>query len=141
MIGRNWQRKKIHKDNRKFLIEWSKKYKKIDTLNIECEDYKVKDYFHTLNLADSRVKFRERAGCLKTCRVSFPSARENLEARYLCHHCSQLDTGPRHWVNCNVYSQIIAKKGLNLSLDIDMISFYREIIHMRTKSDEPDNHN
>ena len=126
---------KIHDDNRKFLISWSKKYKKIDTLSLECEDYKMKDYFYELTLSDSRLKFRERSGCLNTCRVSFPSDRKNLEALYQCYHCSQLDTGPRHWVNCEVYSEIIARKGLNINLDIDMIKLYREIFKMRTNGD------
>ena len=78
-----WKRfvsEKIDSEDRKFIIDWSTKYKKIDTLSLECEDYEIKDYFFRLSLEESRVKFREHsAGCLKTCRTVCPSDIENIK--------------------------------------------------------------
>ena len=125
----------IHLENRQILIDWSRKYKKVDTLALECEEYKLKDYFSQLNLADSRLKFRERSGCLNTCRVAFPSANENIKASFKCFHCPQLDTGPNHWVNCSTYREIIKSKKLNISVETDLLTYYREIIRMRTNEE------
>ena len=46
----------IHLENRQTLIDWSKNYKKVDSLSLELEEYKVKGYFSQMNLADSRLK-------------------------------------------------------------------------------------
>ena len=112
-----WKRfvsEKIDRENRKFIIDWSTKYKKIDTLSLECEDYGIKDYFFKLSLEDSRVKFRERSGCLKTCRTACPSDIENIKANYKCFHCPDLDTGAIHWISCRYYSKLITTERLNL---------------------------
>ena len=37
--------RKIDTENREFIINWSRKYKKIDTLSLECEEYEMKNYF------------------------------------------------------------------------------------------------
>ena len=125
--------RKIHSDNREFLIEWSKKYKKVDTLDLECENYELKRYFLELDLASSRLKFRERSGCLLTCRTAFPSDLENIRVSFKCFHCPFLDTGPSHWVNCIHYKQIIISKKLNIGLQDELLTFYREVIKMRTQ--------
>ena len=62
---RNLINSKIHSDNRDFLLEWSQTYKKVDSLSLACENYEVNPYFNELNLYESRLKFRERSGCLK----------------------------------------------------------------------------
>ena len=101
-----WKRlisNRIDQDNRNFLINWSKTYKKIDTLSLECEDYEFKEYFSNLTLEYSRVKFRERSGCLRTCRTACPSDMGNIKANYKCFHCPELDTGAIHWRSCKFY--------------------------------------
>ena len=60
----NWKRlvaDKTDMENRQYLIDWSRKYKKLDILSLECENFKFKDYFNKLNLAESRLKFRLRS--------------------------------------------------------------------------------
>ena len=123
---------KTDMENREYIINWSKDYKKIDTLDLECEDYELKSYFSTLSLVNSRIKFRERSGCLKTCRVACPSDRDNIRAMYKCYHCPQIDTGPSHFKNCRVYLKIKEAKKLDLSDEADLMSYYSEIIKMRT---------
>ena len=101
-------------------------------MKLECEDYQMKEYFFSLTLSDSRMKFRERSGCLKTCRVASPSDEENMRALYECFHCTQIDTGPNHWISCSVYSKFISEKGLDIRQDACLMQYYRHIIKMRT---------
>ena len=93
----------------------------------------VKRYFLELDLASNTLKFRERSGCLLTCRTAFPSDLENTRVSFKCFHCPFLDTGPSHWVNCIHYKQIIISKKLNIGLQEDLLTFYREVIKMRTR--------
>ena len=58
---RKFVKRNLNIENRDFLIEWSEKYKKVDSLSLACEDYERKAYFDNLNLAQSRLKFRERS--------------------------------------------------------------------------------
>ena len=108
MIG-----EKIDSENRNFIIQWSMSYKKIDTLSLECEDYGIKDYLSKLSLADSRLKFRERSNCMKTCRMSFPSQPDNFKANFEClaKSCTEIDS-LSHWYRCKVYSKIIKSQNL-----------------------------
>ena len=124
--------RKIDSENREFIINWSRKYKKIDTLSLECEEYEMKSYFFSLSLQDSRMKFRERSGCLKTCRVACPSDPANIKAAFKCYECDDLDTGPSHWLNCRVYSKIITERNLDISKDLDLMQYYKLIIQLRT---------
>ena len=109
------------------MIEWSEKYKKVDTLSIACEEYKRKDYLSKLNLAQSRLKFRERSNCMKTCRVHYSSDKENIRALFQCHHCDKIDSFPIHWRTCESYSKFRESKCLDN--DIDLINYYQQIIN------------
>ena len=133
MDFKRYVREKIHSENREYLINWSKSYKKIDSLSLGCENYEFKKYFHELNLADSRIKFRERSSCMKTCRTMFPSDKENIKAMFQCYasSCSEIDI-LSHWKYCKVYSEIWKSKNLNLEKDSDLIRFYKEVIKSRT---------
>ena len=105
----NWRQLVFGKtdlENRQYLINWSRKYKKIDTLSLECENYELKDYFNKLNLAESRLKFRQRSNSVYTCRTMFSSDPENIRAKYECFHCPNLDI-LSHWSHCSEYSKIL----------------------------------
>ena len=104
----------------------------LDTLSVECENFEIKDYFNKLNLAESRLKFRLRSNSVYTCRTMFSSDPENFKANFECFHCHKLDI-LSHWKYCSEYSKIIKSKKLNLNTDADLLEFYREVIHMRTK--------
>ena len=76
---RNLVRKKITEMNRNYLIEWSRSYKKLDYLSLANEEFGLKEYFTILGLDQARLKFRERAKCIKTCKVHFPSDWRNIK--------------------------------------------------------------
>ena len=121
---------------KKFIINWSSKYKRINTLSLECEEFEIKDYFFKLSLEESRVKFRERSGCLKTCRTASPSDMDNIKTSYKCFHCNDIDMGPIHWISCSFYSKLITTKRLNLNDDAQLIKYYKDIIKIRTEVSE-----
>ena len=66
-------RRKITMENREFLIDMARKYKKIDYLEMACEEEGMKDYFLRLDLNSACVKFMERALCIPPCMSRYPS--------------------------------------------------------------------
>ena len=119
---------KIEGENRDYLLEWSRKYKKLDYLSLGCEDYEVKPYFHKLNLAQSRIKFWERSKSMKYCRTSQPSDKHNLKVSLRCYHCQKFDL-LSHWYSCPRYSNL--RKSKNLEDDFQLTNDFSEIMRMR----------
>ena len=119
---------KIESENRDYLFERSKYYKKLDYLSLGCEDYEVKPYFHKLNLAQSRIKFWERSKTLKYCRTSHPSEESNLKVSMRCFECEKVDL-LSHWSSCSGYAHL--RKSKNLDDDFDLTNYYSEIIKLR----------
>ena len=125
---------KIKDENREHLVRWSEKYKKVDSLSIGCEEYERKEYLNKLNLAQSRLKFRERSNCMKTCRVHYSSDKENIRALFKCYHCDKVDSFPVHWKTCEVYSKFRELKCLDN--DVDLLNYYQQIINLRISEQE-----
>ena len=126
-----WKRyvnRKLRIENRDFLIQWSEKYKKVDSLSLACEEYERKDYFSKFNLAQSRIKFRERSKCMTTCRVDYPSDPGNIKAMFQCFHCDKIDI-LSHWRECKVYEKFRESKSLDN--DADLVEYYQQIINLR----------
>ena len=119
--------------NREFILENSKKYKKLNYLSIACEKYGLKEYFHNLNLSDCRLKFRERAKCMTSCRIDYPSDIENIRAQFKCYHCDEVDNGSLHWKSCSGYEHLRINR--NLESDVDLCGYYRDIINLRGQSE------
>ena len=128
---------KINLENRDFSIKWSEQYKKLDSLSLACEEYKRKDYFNELNLAQSRLKYRERSRTLSTCRFDYSSDQANIKALYQCFHCSQIDIGGSHWRVCEGYSRFRMNK--NLENDVDLVTYFKQIIELRKNEIQENN--
>ena len=124
-------RKNIADLNRNFIIENSKRYKKLDYYSMGCEEFGLKDYFLNLNLADGRLKFRERCKTMSTCKMDYPSDINNIKSLFTCHHCEEIDSVSLHWKSCSAYSQF--RDNRNLDADADLCAYYRDIINMRNQ--------
>ena len=94
-----------------------------------CEEFGLKAYFHNLNLADSRLKFRERSQCMTSCRLDYPNDRENIKSMFSCHHCDEIDSVALHWKYCEAYRHL--RENRNLDIDSDLCGYYRDIIKLR----------
>ena len=92
------------------------------------EVYGLKDYFRNLNLADSRIKFRERVSCMTSCRMHFPSDPANIKALFECT-CGQIDN-LNHWKHCIDYAHL-SEKVLDWNDDVQDVNFYRGVIKSR----------
>ena len=125
----------IDSENREFLVEQSKKYKKIDHLSMAVEDYKIKDYFFHFNLAKARIKFKERSNCMSTCKTHYTSDRRNIDTMFLCpqEKCDKIDS-LSHWRMCRSYLHL--RKNRNLDDDHDLMSYYQDVIKLRLNKAE-----
>ena len=128
-------KRKIQIQNRDFLIEEAKRYKKIDSVSLACEDFEMKDYFFNLDLNRARIKFRERSKCMKTCKTHFSSDPRFLEGNYTCVSCAEgkVDT-LSHWRECVAYSKF--RESRNLESDLDLVNYYQDIIKSRLDEEE-----
>ena len=120
---------KIDTDNREFLIKWSESYKKVDSLSLGVEEYESKPYFNTLNLAQARLKFRERSSCMKFCRTHASSDAGNIKALFQCFNCPKIDV-LSHWRTCQSYAKL--RNNRNLDSDVDLLAYYQDIIQLRS---------
>ena len=128
-------KKIIHYENREFIIQSARKYKKIDYLSLAEEDYGTKEYLFRYDLAKARIKFKERSNCMTTCKVHYPSDRKNLESVFKCPEgeCASLDT-LSHWRKCQPYEHL--RENRNLNDDYDLLSYYQDVISLRQRDTE-----
>ena len=121
---------KIKLKNRHVLLEMAKGLKKVDFYSVASEEFETKLYFSQLNLENSRIKYRERAGCLQTCRSQASSDLANMMAELKCYHCNSQDL-VSHWFWCPGYSHINQK----LDTDARICQFYKQVIEIRQQQD------
>ena len=127
---KNFVKSKIEFDIRDSLLESSKKYKKLDFLSLALEEEGIKKYFFNLDLAGSRMKFKERSNCVSTCKDSYRS--QNLTSMF-CDFCtSKSICNLSHWRTCSGYSKLRISR--DLSQDSHLVSYLQDIIELR-KSD------
>ena len=131
----------IENENRESLLEASKRYKKLDYLSLSCEDYEVKPYFYQLNLALSRIKFRERSLTMKYCRLHFSSDKEYLKSAFACPSCQNENDNQvtfydqlSHWRVCSKYASMRISK--DLDDDFQLTNYYSQIIKLRASEQE-----
>ena len=128
--------KKIAWDTQELLIKQAKSYKKLDSLSLSCEEYKIKDYFSQMNLEDSRLNFRIRSQCVQTCKTMYSSDWNNIKSSHMCpsHEGSPKLDILSHWSSCSMYSKFM--KNRSLSNEQDLLGFYRDVIKYRMQEAE-----
>ena len=100
---------KINDKNRFSLHELAKGLKKVDFLTASSEEFRIKEYFSTLPLDLARIKYREVAKCMKTCRTHFTSDLTNMRELFLCHCKSHQDSLDMWW-DCPLYRNLRINK-------------------------------
>merc|ERR1711954_335098 len=102
MEWRKFVKRTIDVENRKSLLESTKKYKKLDFLSLSEEEAGIKKYFFNLDLAGARMKFKERSNCVSTCKDSY---RSKYLSNMFCNYCSSNSIcNLKHWRTCSSYS-------------------------------------
>ena len=112
-----------------------KSYKKLDYLELSLEEFQMKDYFHQLDLENSRVMFWARSKTMKGCSTHYPSDPENIRNMFECKEgCKSIDS-IFHWEFSNCYSHL--KKTDKIKSDLELCKFYKRAINHRIVQTEP----
>ena len=121
---------KILKKNRRYLLEGMKKYKKLDHTSLALGDFGLKEYFRSLNLSDSRLNFRVRSKCVKTCQSHFTSDLNYAMNSFRCINCSEFEIDQlSHWHRCHFFKNMFEK--INSNDEKSVLQFYRNVIKFR----------
>ena len=127
---RNFVNRNILQLNRDALIDDMKRMKKLDSVELSLEDFKLKDYFSELTLELSRIKFRSRSLTMTSCATHYPSDEKFIKSGFECKNsCGNID-GLIHWKYGNCYSHLMPQ---NLDDDRQLCEFYKKIIQLRTE--------
>ena len=112
------------------LIEQSKRYKMINSTSLSLEEFELKEYFINLDLARARLKFRERANCMNTCKRNYSSDYNHIRTMFNCESCKSNKVDViSHWRECSSYEQFRLNR--NLGSDFGLMSYYQDIINFR----------
>ena len=83
-----------------------KEVQKFDNFEISLEEFQMKDYFHQLDLENSRVMFWARSKTMRGCSTHYPSDPENIRSLFECKEgCKSIDS-IFHWEFSNCYSHL-----------------------------------
>ena len=100
----------------------------------------MKKYFSELNLKQARIKFRERANCMKTCKRHFSNDANFIKSMFSCESCeskinkiSNVDV-LSHWRSCESYRMF--RESRDLSKDEDLVAYYQDIIEIRSSEQQ-----
>ena len=131
----------------------SKKYKKIDFLEISEDDFKLKTYFKSLSTIQARWKFKIISHMTRLA-MNYRSEKKFRDRGWVCLGCrglpppggaeggaSQDQQGQEpaletddHLYHCRAYSDLRENK--NLSRDEDLIKFYQQVCERRASYEE-----
>ena len=86
-------RGKIYELNRNQILDWSKKYKKLDYNKICIEKFELKSYFKEMDIQQSRLNFKIRCYMTPTIRLNFKSDPKFKSEKWVCTDCVTEDVG------------------------------------------------
>ena len=134
----------------------SARYKKIDTEKLSTESFEMQSYFKTLNLAQSRLKFKLISKICPTIASCFHRNPKYKKIGYLCEGCSvkqssgsvshhvtessseelnkSIDTSA-HIERCSAYADL--RMNLDLRDQRDLLTYVQAVINRRTREEGP----
>ena len=95
----------------------------------------MKEYFVNMNVTNARTMFAVRAKSLRTIRTHQFNNKDFANDLWGCQHCladpnTNFNTDSMaHVTVCSSYEHL--RKGKNLHNDIDLVTFYRDVIKSR----------
>ena len=94
-LTKNQFRKRIkevlHEKNRNELLNWTLSYKKVDFKACENEEFELKSYFKTMNIAQSRLFFKVQNFVTPTIKLNFKSDQKFRAMKFVCSDCIEED--------------------------------------------------
>ena len=128
-------KKYIEKRNKDNLIEMSRRYKKVNTEELEGEGVKRKGYFHTLNIEDARYRFRISSLMVEKIRKNYP--RKYKGKPLSCPSCRNLnipDTQLHILEDCPAFRK--ERENLDRNNDSELILFFKSVVDQRIKDED-----
>ena len=129
---------KIRKKNKDELVQQMKNYRKIDFREYERKDFKMSEYFHTLNIADSRMRLRSKLGMVPSIRNNFRNNKRYKEENYQCPDCFAMGIPDKqdeqeHVLTSSCVANSDLREGRNLENDKDICDFFRDLVNRRNE--------
>ena len=122
----------IQEENRAELLKRMEKYKKLKSDSLREEKYELKPYLKSLNLSQSRLRYKIRAEMIPTVQMNFQSDRKFTHNIWKCE-CGHMDSQTHLQNFCPLYDDI--RKGKDMSNDEDIVDFFRQVIARRKEDD------
>ena len=129
-------REKINLENKNELVSMMRNYKKVDYRMYENRQFKMSDYFNTLNIANSRMKLRYELSMIQTVRDNQHNNKKYREENFQCIDCANIgilnitDT-QKHLLSSACIANSDLREGRNFDRDVDICEFFRSLIERR----------
>ena len=91
------------------------------------EEYEVKPYLSTMNLANARTMFSARSRMIKV-QANYKGVPEFKRNNYLCE-CKEHQDDQDKLLSCRLYAHL--RNDLDLSQDIDIVKYFQRVIQDR----------
>ena len=121
-------KKIILEKNKDDLIKMSQKYKKIN-FNYETDLTTRHHFLHELNVEDARMLFKIWSNMVPLIQMNFPNDKNFTSNMWLCVGCKVCLDTQTHVTLCKSYE--IARTGLDLSQERDLVKYFQKIVKMR----------
>ena len=130
-------KKNILNLNKSLIIERAEeqKYKKVDIDRLKEDDFSMKTYFSTMNIYDSRMRFKIASKMFPTVKMNFQSDRKFMSELWSCTGCtdpgdaSGFRDSQEHLLLCDAYK--IYRDGKDLDTDVGLVNYFKEILCSR----------
>ena len=139
-----FQFKKIVKQKIKMLnksklleIARSKQYKKVNFNDLSENDFNLKQYFKSMSIADSRLRFKVESQMVPLVKMNFQSDKQYTKELWVCDNClipgeiGIMDT-QQHILGCSEFESL--RQGRDLSKDADLVAYFKDVLHARMHS-------
>ena len=113
-----------------------KKFKKVKAEEYEDKEFKMSDYFKTLNVSDSKMRLRAKLSMVQTVRNNFHNNKKFKAEKFQCPNClsigiaEQMDS-QSHLLTSSCEANSDLREGRDFSRDQDICDFFRELVNRR----------
>ena len=124
--------------NKDDLLNQIKGYKKLNFEQLQTEEFNRKSYISSLNIHESRMRFKIKSHMTPSIRMNFQSDVQHTRDLWACPGClTELDIGCRdpqyHVMICPSYADLRQDK--DLTKDRDVVHYFQQVIKQRQNMD------
>ena len=120
-----------------------KKYSKIDYRKYEERDFKMSEYFYTLNLSDVRMMLRHNLSMIPSIRGNFRNSKlfKDKNGGYSCIDCISIGItdkydSQQHVLSSDCVANQHLREGRNLDDPQDIVLFFTDLLKERKEREE-----